>query len=199
MTNPSAQDARFQELLAQARAKCSKALGQLLDDCEPILRAADKRAPSYYLIWESPSDRVQETFARAVGAFQLFRGSSRGEFISWLLHIHRNLVRDGQRRYAAGGKRDPARQVPLDSRRHDRPAKVGHPADMSRDQDQGLLLGWLYQHLTEDEREVILLLYQERLRDGEIAQIRGCSRQAVCKMRARAFDKLGELRRGATG
>ena len=79
-------------LLAQARAGCSEALGQLLELYRNYLRLLARTQIDLTLrVRLDPSDLVQETLMEAHRDFADFAGSTEKELVAWLRRI---LVRN---------------------------------------------------------------------------------------------------------
>jgi RNA polymerase sigma-70 factor (ECF subfamily) len=105
----------FDQLLARARAKCTVAMGELLEVFrEPLYKLASNTAPRQEKWATSPSDLVQEVMLKAIVRFPSFRGNTADEFHAWLQMILRNLRFDFLRAHNRQ-KREFHRELRLDS------------------------------------------------------------------------------------
>jgi RNA polymerase sigma-70 factor (subfamily 1) len=184
-------------LLAQARAGDKEALGTAFCQVERVLRRrAARYMPRDLQTRQEEADLVQDTFLLAVLAFQDFRGTTAKEFVVWLCHILVNRATDLRRRFAAGGKRDTQREVPLPG-----PSATGNPAaalpvDRSslsspvEDREQTLALCRALEQLPEHYQQVIRLRMQEALSFEEIGCLLHCSAEAARKLHVRAVAAL---------
>ncbi len=130
-------------------------------------------------------DLTSEVFVRMVDKLDTF--SVRGRpLLAWLYTIARNLITDMQRRQ---GK---AALMPLNEESE---LHVGDEEDLTRGVERKLeadCLAAALRHLTEEQRQVILLKFMEDLNNGQVARLLGKTEGAVKSLQHRA---LGALRR----
>ncbi len=133
-------------------------------------------------------DLTSEVFVRMVDKLDTFRVRGR-PLLAWLYTIARNLITDMQRRQ---GK---AALMPLNEASE---FHMGDEADLTRDVERKLeadCLAAALRHLTEEQRQVILLKFMEDLDNGQVARLLGKTEGAVKSLQHRA---LGALRRAVT-
>lgn len=132
---------------------------------------------------ESSEDMVQEVFFRMLKYRHTFRGE--GEFSAWMYHLARNVHTDHYRKRANG------------------PATDGDPGDlasddvhaqdqMEQDQDRDLLRRALAR-LPAGKREILILSRFQEMRYDAIAEILGCSVDAVKVRMHRAMNDLRKI------
>jgi len=118
MTSPSTQPppACFEQLLAQARAGCSEALGQLLQSQHKcLLCQAEGMLRGRLKAKGDACDIVQDTLVEAIRNWSTFHGHSEGEFVAWLKRILIHKVSNFRRRFLKCCKRQITREVSLDA------------------------------------------------------------------------------------
>ncbi len=126
-------------------------------------------------------DMVQEVFFRILKYRHTFRGD--GEFAAWMYHLARNVHRDLCRKR----KMEPADDMALDDLASGEP----HPdEELERTQENDLLRQALGQ-LSVEKREILILSRYQDLRYDAIAEILGCSAEAV---KVRVHRAMNELR-----
>ncbi len=195
------------DLLRQARAGDAGALGQLLECYRNYLGLLARLQSGRRLHGKADAaDLVQETFLEAHRHFTRFRGSSEGEFVSWLREILATNLANLFRRYLGTQRRDVRLErelaVELDqsSRVLDQGfvGKESSPSQQAVRREQAVLLADALGRLPEDYREVIILRHLEGLTFPEIARRMGRSVEAVKKLWARALDRVRRTVGGAT-
>jgi len=128
---------------------------------------------------ESSEDMTQEVFFRMLKYRHTFRGD--GEFIAWMYHLARNVHLDSRRRTdtVAGGE---AEEIP---------AADPHAHDLMERKEGADLVRAALARLPIEKREVLLLSRYEGMRYDAIAELLGCSVEAV---KVRVHRALQELR-----
>jgi RNA polymerase sigma-70 factor (ECF subfamily) len=139
----------------------------------------------YYRVSDSElaQDLTSEVFVRMVEKLDTFRSRGR-PLVAWLYTIARNLVTDAHR------KKGKVVHIPLDETLH---LDGDHHADLARGVDRRLAADCLaaaLEHLTEEQRYVILLRFIEGLNSGQVACILSKSEGAVKALQHRALKAL---------
>ena len=176
---------RERDLMSRARSGDAAAYGTLFEaNRERIHRMA------YAMLHDqgAAEDCVQETFAKGWEKLPSFRGESapRAWFTAIALNLCRHRVRDW--------KHDPAGAADHDlesGRRAGRPRTRGVISRISQKEDRRLLtiaLGFL----TESQREVFILHYDQDLSYDEIGDILGMKPGAARALAHRAKETLRE-------
>jgi RNA polymerase sigma-70 factor, ECF subfamily len=141
----------------------------------------------------SPSDLVQETSLEVHRDFASFRGERPDEFLAWLRRILLNNAVTAGRRYEGTGKRDVAREIPLDSNecvaeelRHAAlsPRSLLAVVEEREEVERAL------QKLPEDFRAVLVLRSRDHLSFAEIAAQINRSTEAARKLWSRGLEQL---------
>jgi RNA polymerase sigma-70 factor (ECF subfamily) len=144
-------------------------------------------------------DLAQETFVRACGALEGFRGDS--GLRTWLIQIAVNLVRDRRRREARLPRVVSLEEVRRRTGRADAvadPEAEGDPLSRLGRREQVARLEQALGRLPEDYREAFLLKHVEGMSYQEMAELTGVS-AGTLKVRAhRARRRLRELCGGST-
>ncbi len=188
-----------EELLRQARAGSSTALGQLLDLYRNYLDLLARVQIGRRLQGKvDPADLVQDTFLKAHRDFADFRGNSEGEWVSWLREILAFNVAHLVRRYCGTQRRDIRLERELmdelaqSSRALDRGlvSPQSSPSQQASRREQAVLLADALGDLPPDYREVIILSHVEGLRFPEVARRMGRSVDSVKNLWARALARL---------
>lgn len=128
-------------------------------------------------------DLTSEVFVRMVDKMDTFRVYGR-PLLAWLYTIARNLVADSHRE---SGRVIP---LPLDSESSLSSDGEGDPIRSVERRIQAECLAAALEHLTEEQRQVILLKFMEDYRNGQVARILGKSEGAVKSLQHRALDAL---------
>jgi len=134
---------------------------------------------------EVAQDLTGEVFVRMVEKLGAFRMRGR-PLLAWLYTIARNLVIDLHRNNGKG------HHVPLDEEAQRVPDAA---IDLARHVDGRIAVERLaaaMEHLTEEQRQVIMLKFMEDLDNAQVARILGKTEGAVKSLQHRA---LGALRR----
>lgn len=125
-------------------------------------------------------DLTGEVFVRLVESIERFEYRGR-PLLTWLYTIARNAVIDHQRR---AGR---AEMLPLDERRVIGDDEVQEAAERALTQTR---LARALEHLTEDQRQVIILKFIEGMSNDEVASIVGKSVGAVKALQHRGLAAL---------
>ena len=128
---------------------------------------------------ESSEDMTQEVFFRILKYRHTFRGE--GEFTAWMYHMARNVHLDSRRRIDAVA----------DGEAEEIAAPDPHGHDLMERQEGADLVRAALARLPAEKREVILLSRYEGMRYDAIAELLGCSVDAV---KVRVHRALNELR-----
>jgi RNA polymerase sigma-70 factor (ECF subfamily) len=187
--NPlSALDTAEIELMSRAMAGDSAAYGELFEKYrERISRMA------YAIVHDQSAaeDVVQETFLKGLDRIATYRAEAapRAWFSSIALNVCRHRLREGKREAERAGERQ------LDGgKRLWRPRTKGAATKVVQ-QENNRLLAVALGFLTEAQREVFVLHYDQGLAYEEIAQIvgirPGAARALAHRAKAALRDKLG--------
>ncbi len=134
-------------------------------------------------------DLMQDVFARAldsIGSFT-FRGVG---LVAWLLRIARNLVIDQYRRQPE--------HPPLALEEELMEGIGGSPEEILERKLTSQELRDSLSHLTEKQREVIILKFVDGLSNAEVAQVMGKTEGAIKSLQHRALTSLaGILQKGS--
>ncbi|WP_437677242.1 sigma-70 family RNA polymerase sigma factor [Sorangium sp. So ce131] len=182
--------ASIEELIARARAGDRVAMARLLEWSAPLLEGrASRRLKRRQPDITRPSDIVQEASDRASRAMASFRGTTAGEWLSWLESIVEACAAQSFRD-AARKKRDRAGEIPLDDDKLVVPQLS--PSRATADVEQWRqVLGQIYE-LPEDQRNAIWLRYLKDLSVPEVAQCMGRTEAAIRGLLDRGTDTLRE-------
>jgi RNA polymerase sigma factor (sigma-70 family) len=130
-----------------------------------------------------PDDVVGETFVKVVRYIDGFEGDE-AAFRTWVFTIGRNLVVDDLRRRA---------RRPVDAVTDDQLAAAGPKGDAEADAMQDLAAAHveeILEHLSVDQRDVLLLRILGGLTIAEIAQVVGKKEGAVKMLQARGLAAI---------
>ena len=128
-------------------------------------------------------DLTSEVFVRLVEKIDHFTYRGR-PLLAWLYTIARNLVTDHHRRTGQ------VTMLPLDEQ------LVAETDDLEQAAERGLVqrrLAAALPHLTEDQRQVIILKFVEGLNNAEVARILGKPVGAVKSLQHRALAALRRI------
>jgi RNA polymerase sigma-70 factor (ECF subfamily) len=178
-------------LLAAARAGSPDALGSLFERHSRRLLALIRLrlGPSLRAHLES-RDVLQETWLKALGHIDGFRGEGSASFMAWMARIAANEIRD-QADHQGRQRRDAAREAPmanadldaLAARVRSQTSRIAIDESMQR-------LERALESLTPEHREVILLRKLEELSFPEIGARMGRTPDACRQLLARALAAL---------
>jgi RNA polymerase sigma-70 factor, ECF subfamily len=178
-------------LLTAARAGSPDALGLLFERHSRRLLALIRLrlGPSLRAHLES-RDILQETWLKALGHLDGFRGEGTASFMAWMSRIAANEIRDRADRHGRQ-RRDAARESPVPN------ADLDALAASVRSQTSRIALDESLQRLeraletlSPEHREVVLLRKLEELTFPEIGERMGRSPDACRQLLARALAAL---------
>ncbi len=179
-------DRAFPEVLAGARTGDGRAWARILDDLSgPLLGFARGRGV------EDPEDVLGETLLHVARGLHGFEGDEAG-FRAWVFTIAHRRVVDAQRRR----HRRPSTPLPVEEL-----APLAEALDASDDElaavverlDATERLDALLAHLTDDQREVLVLRFAADLDATTVGRITGRSTNAVAAITRRALLRLEEV------
>ena len=127
-------------------------------------------------------DMVQEVFFRMLKYRHTFRGD--GEFLTWMYHLARNVHMDHYKKL----KNAPATAGEPEDRATEEPHAQ---AQLEQKQDRALL-GQALAKLPIEKREILILSRYQDMRYDAIAELLGCSVEAV---KVRVHRAMNDLRR----
>lgn len=190
------QELSLVELLRQARAGSSSALGQLLEACRAyLLVVAQQKLRSSLQAKLDAADLVQETFIEATRDFVLFRGEIEAQLLGWLRGILLHNLADLNRHYNMSC-RCLSQEVRLQEQIVER-VSVDSAQGQSRNiceqliaQEQRRALDSSLQQLPPSYRRVLYLRYHERRSFADIGSSLRCSPEAARKLGDRALQRL---------
>lgn len=184
-------DGAFPEVLAGARTGDGPAWARILDDLSgPLLGFARGRGV------EDPEDVLGETLLHVARGLDGFDGDEAG-FRAWVFTIAHRRVVDAQRRR----HRRPSTPLPAEEL-----APLAEALDTGDDALAAVIerldaterLGALLAHLTDDQREVLVLRFAADLDATTVGQVTGRSTNAVAAITRRALLRLEEVVAGAS-
>ena len=182
----------FEERLALSRQGDKKALEELFNPVQPLLRLqAQTLLGSGLASRLDPSDVVQETVTQAYKDLAQFQGSSEAEWIAWLRCLLEGHVAKAWRHHHAG-KRDLALEVtaletqPASSRGAD-------PAKEILEMEQAMQLAAAIERLPETMRQIIVRRVFQEEPFEEIASSLGHTSGAVRVQWTRAIRRLRQM------
>lgn len=171
----------FDDVLTAARRGDEGAWARLYDDLAPVLLGylRGRGAPD-------PEDLMAEAWIQVVRHIDDFEGDERS-FRSWVFTIaHRRLI-DVRR----ASLRRPEDLSPAEDIEPSMPPSEAEPEALAALGTEEVLR--LLDHLTEDQREVLLLRLVAGLRLAEVAEVTGRPRQAVKSLQKRGIEHLRRL------
>jgi len=170
-----------QILLDGAREGDSRQLGALLERVRNriVLWVASHMSPAL-LAKVEPEDVAQEILMAVHRSFETFRGMNERQFFAWVFRIAENRIRDQATHFAAR-KRQP---VPLLSFSQTSPSTRAARVEMVS-RIRKALTG-----ISDEYRKVIQLVRLEERPVPEVAEILGCSENAVRIRYCRALKAL---------
>jgi len=131
---------------------------------------------------DASEDMVQEVFFRMLKYRHTYRGD--GEFLPWMYHIARNVNVDLGKRWN--------RESPFDADRDDHPDNTPMAHESMERSEETALLQMALSQLPPEKREVLVLSRYQELHYATIAEILGCSIDAV---KVRVHRAMIELRK----
>ncbi len=184
---------RVEELIGQARAGSTEALGELLTTCRKYLtNLANREISGPLKVKVAVSDLVQDTALDALRGFAHFRGQRLDELLAWLRTVLLHNVASAGRRYQGAGKRDLAREVPLGA-----PGVAGNlrdaalsPRSLATAVEEQTRIERAIDRLPADQRSAILMRHRDHQSFVEIGAALGRSMPAAHKLWCRAVLRL---------
>jgi len=195
-------DPEPEQLLAQAKAGDSPALGRLLERYRAYLLLLARVQIGRRLQGKvDESDMVQEACLGAHRDFDQFRGTTEPEFLAWLRQILASLLANVVRHYQGTQRRDVRleRQLADDLNRSSQALDRGlaavqsSPSQQASRREQAVLLAEALSRLPAEWRELLVLRHLEGLTFPEVAQRLGRSVDSVKKLWPRALANLRRL------
>lgn len=189
-------------LLMNAKAGDSDALSTLFSLYQHYIRLlADSQIRGRLRVRASGSDVVQETFMRAARGFDEFRGTTRGEFVTWLRSILSRRIQYLIQHHMDTQKRDFRREVSLETigkwvdQSSVRLDAVLQGRDLSpgaqlEQHEVGIQLANALSRIGDDYREVLMLRSIEGLSFPDVAEQMQRSQGAVRMLWLRAVEAL---------
>ncbi|HXG08275.1 MAG TPA: sigma-70 family RNA polymerase sigma factor [Gemmataceae bacterium] len=197
MSGPSTPDP--EQLLRQAQAGDSQALGELLELYRNYLTVLARLQIGRQLQGKvDASDVVQDTFLKAHRDFARFRGETEGEWISWLRQVLTGCLIQLIRHYCGTQRRNVrleralAQELDQTSQALDQGlvARQSSPSHQAVRRERAVLVADALGSLPDDYREVILLSHFEGMSFPEVARHMGRSLDSVKNLWARALVRL---------
>jgi len=189
-----AQDAVI--LIQAARAGSREALGNALETYRNyLLLIAERELGDDLRAKGGASDLVQEAFLEAHKDFARFQGETEADLRSWLRTLLLNRLSKFARRYRQTQKRGIGSEVPLDANQERGAGLAGDeptPSKMLMAGEHAQAVQLALERLPKDQREVILLRYQEQLTFEEVGRRMDRSADAARKLWWRALVRLQE-------
>lgn len=191
-------------LIASARGGDGEAMGQLLESYRNYLMLLVQVRVGHRLQSKvDPADVVQDTFLRASGQFDTFRGDSEASLLAWLRKILASRLYDLRRRFYVADCRDVAKEVQL-QKELDNSSEIAaalmapgsSPSQGASHREWAVIVSDRLAALPEDYRRVIVLHHFRQLTLADAARQMGRSVDSVEKLWVRA---LGQLRRVLKG
>jgi RNA polymerase sigma-70 factor (ECF subfamily) len=175
-------------LLKEARSGSQEAIGLLLEQHRSYLWAlANEEIAGESHLTFTVADLVQSAQLEAVRDLSAFRGSSEGEFRSWLRHILRNNVLDLRRSRDRRIPRASGQAVHVDEQSD---ADDRSPSSQVSAGELGDKLRAAIDKLPPDERTVIEMHYFQGKTYAEIGDCVNRTPEAVRKLWSRALVRL---------
>ncbi len=180
-----------ERLLTAARSGDDDALGDLIENFRPMLRADAMQSLRHVQGRIDASDVVQLTWWSAFRGFPGFEGDI-DAFIGWLRTIHERNLRDVVRDQHAE-KRNIQREVSPSAFLPRTPARVSTPSQkLVRIEEQQHMEACM-EKLPEAQKQALRLRYLEGLPIVQIVQQMGRSETAVAGLLKRGLSGLREL------
>jgi RNA polymerase sigma-70 factor, ECF subfamily len=133
---------------------------------------------------ETAEDLTAEVFTRMLANLPRYRSHGK-PILAWLYTIARNLVVDYYRQKSAGN------HLPLEEDLMD--GEDNHPVKAAEDRQAHECLSRALEHLTEEQRQVIILKFIENRDISELVIILGKNERAVRSLQHRALAALNRF------
>jgi RNA polymerase sigma-70 factor (ECF subfamily) len=178
-------------LLEAARAGDDDALGELIGEFRPMLRAEAMRSLAHLERRVGGSDIVQMTWWSAFRGFPRFEGDI-DAFVAWLRNIHDRNIKDAIRdQYAE--KRAFGRETPHSEVLDVANGMLTSPSQKAIKNEQAELMLAKLSTLPTAQREAIRLRFYEGYSVAEIVKQMGRSETAVAGLLKRGLSTLRSL------
>lgn len=142
------------------------------------------------------SDLVQETQLEAMRRVEAFARERRVPVRLWLRQIAYEKLREARRRHLGTAGRRVTREVPLpdrSARQLGLLAESSSPSERAARRELAVLVRRAVGHLSETDREILLMRSTERLDYEDIGYVLGIDPAAARQRHARALIRLGKL------
>jgi RNA polymerase sigma-70 factor (ECF subfamily) len=191
MSQESWSELSIEELLVRARAEEKGALEELLRRSQDRLDAlAVRRVSPATSGGNRPSDVAQESALLAFRKFASFKGSSEGEWWSWLKAVVFSRAAD-MARNARAQVLDASRNVPLDSDEAiDVSTPQRSPSQVTSIQEEWRQLLTCFFQLPDDQREALSLFHLKGLSVDAVSRRMGRSKDAIASLMQRGLRTL---------
>lgn len=182
-------------LLNRAFAGDMEAIGPLLDRFRPLLRArARESLPAPLLARIDESDVVQQTCLLVFRQFEQLRGRSVGEFVAWLLQVHRHNLLNMVDHHRGAAKRAVDREHADDGQAAANiPGQLTSPSQKAVRGERRRQLEDAIDQLPGGQREAVRLRFLEEASLAEIAQRLDRSEDAVAGLLKRGMAQLKRI------
>lgn len=186
-------DARntFEALLERARSGDPEALKELFESARRLIGdLAAQQLSGTSVGLSRPSDIAQDTSIQAYTGFDSFKGTTEGEWESWVRAILRSCIAQS-RRAARQQKRDERKTVTLDDSQVGR-TRSGQPSPSevtARGEHWQQILGHIFD-LPPDQKAAIRLVHLKGLPTAEAAKQMGKSEGAIGGLLYRGIETL---------
>jgi RNA polymerase sigma-70 factor (ECF subfamily) len=168
-----------------------QALGDLLESYRPYVRVmvhALSRGRLQARV--DDSDLIQDALLEAHQSFGEFRGTSLNELLAWLRQIVLRTVGHRLREHVGAGKRDMAREQPVEGLSSLLAASDSTPSAQAIHHEEAARMAEALARLPDDMQQVLLGRHVEALPHAEIAARLGRSEAAVRVLYGRALRRL---------
>jgi RNA polymerase sigma-70 factor (ECF subfamily) len=184
-------DRKKEALLNAAKSGNDDALGELIEEFRPLLRAEAMQSLAEVQARVGASDVVQLTWWSAFRAFPRFEGDV-DAFIGWLRNIHECNIKDAVRDQHAD-KRAIGREVAASGVLPVAPGKITTASQRLVRREQQEQMDACLKQLPVAQREAIRLRFYEGLAVAEIVERMGRSETAVAGLLKRGLSTLRQL------
>lgn len=184
-------DQQQNTLLKAAKSGNDDALGELIEEFRPLLRAEAMQSLAEVQARVGASDVVQLTWWSAFRGFPRFEGDI-DAFIGWLRNIHECNIKDAVRDQHAD-KRAIRREVAASGVLPVAPGKITTASQRMVRREQQEQMDACLEQLPVAQREAIRLRFYDGLAVAEIVQRMGRSETAVAGLLKRGLSTLRQL------
>ena len=184
-------DRKQEALLNAAKSGNDDALGELIEEFRPLLRAEAMQSLAEVQARVGASDVVQLSWLSAFRGFPLFEGDI-DAFIGWLRKIHDCNIKDAMRDQHAD-KRAIGKEVAASGVLPVVPGKITTASQRLVRREQQEQMDACLEQLPVAQREAIRLRFYEGLAVAEIVERMGRSETAVAGLLKRGLSTLRQL------